>query len=214
MTSNKFRRLFPTVLVTIALLGTACGTAATESTVAETGITIAGAAPEHQDPGHARLDQLVGEWNVEKATFVAGGTPDNPLRGHDLVSRWRWIGKTGNNFLEEEVEGMLGDRPYYRLGHLGYSTVDDRYEWSTVDSVSPMMMTYQGAKGSGSAAEISMTGDFTDPGLTGEQNIGMTIPMRTLIKLESLDRTVMEIYFTPPGEPELLADRVVLTRRR
>lgn len=35
----------------------------------------------------------------------------------------------------------------------------------------------------------------------------------TLIRLESPNRTVMELYFTPPGEPERLADRVVFTRR-
>jgi hypothetical protein len=33
-------------------------------------------------------------------------------------------------------------------------------------------------------------------------------------KFESPDRVVMEIYFGPPGEPERVADRVVLTRRK
>lgn len=38
--------------------------------------------------------------------------------------------------------------------------------------------------------------------------------MRTLIRLESADRVVMEIYFAPPGEAERIADRVVLTRKK
>ncbi|MEV6280910.1 DUF1579 family protein [Nocardia sp. NPDC051832] len=194
------------MLVAVALLGIACNqtdSAAMPSTAA--------AAPAHQFPGHTRLDQLVGEWTAEKQTFVAGGTPENPLVARDVVSRWRWITKTGNNFLQEEVEGVQGDRPYYRLGMLGYSPTDDRYEWTTVDNVTPMMMIYRGAKASGSAGEITMTGNFTDPGIAGHP--GATIPMRTVIKLESDDRTVMEISFTPPGEPERLIDRVVLTRR-
>ncbi|MEU8900005.1 DUF1579 family protein [Nocardia sp. NPDC048505] len=203
----QFRKLLPAVLVTLALAGTACGA----DTVAAPASTST-AVPAHQFPGHARLDQLVGEWNAEKQTFVAGGTPEQPLVARGAVSRWRWITETGNNFLREEVEGELSDRPYYRLGLLGYSPTDDRYEWSTVDSVTPMMMVYRGAKASGAASEITMTGEFTDPGIAGHP--GATIPMRTVIKLESVDRTVMEISFTPPGEAERLIDRVVLTRRK
>lgn len=214
MRPNKLRRFLAPVLLTVALLGTACGTADTDSAVGTSAPAASSAPnPEHEHAGHARLDRLVGEWTVEKSTFVAGGTRENPLRGRDMVSRWRWISKTGNNYLQEEVEGILGDQPYYRLGLLGYSPLDDRYEWTTVDSVTPMTMTYRGAKGSAAAPDISMSGEFTDPGVLGEQNIGEPTPMRTVIRLESPDRVVMELYFTPPNAPEMLADRIVLTRR-
>ncbi|MET8798893.1 DUF1579 family protein [Nocardia sp. NPDC004568] len=201
------------VLLTVALLGTACGSADTASE-ADTSSAAASSVPipEHEHAGHARLDQLVGEWTVEKSTFVAGGTPENPLRGRDMVSRWRWISKTGNNYLQEEVEGKLGDQPYYRFGLLGYSPLDDRYEWTTVDSVTPMTMSYRGAKGSAASPDISMSGEFTDPGVLGAQNVGKPTPMRTVIRLESSDRVVLELYFTPPNAAEMLADRVVLTR--
>lgn len=210
MIPTKFRRLLPVALVTVALLGTACGAETTSAAPAPAAPPTS--EPAHRFPGHARLDRLVGEWTADKQTFVAGGTPDKPLVARDLVSRWRWITETGNNFLQEEVAGTHGDRPYYRLGLLGYSPTDDRYEWTTVDSVTPMMMSYRGAKASAGAGEITMTGDFTDPGIAGHP--GATIPMRTLLELESPDRTVMEIFFTPPGETERLIDRVVLTRRR
>ncbi|WP_329411061.1 DUF1579 domain-containing protein [Nocardia vinacea] len=112
-----------------------------------------------------------------------------------------------------EAECTFGGKPYYRLGTLGYSPTDDRYEWSTVDSVTPMMMTYKGTKASGSAAGIEVAGEFTDPGVLGLQFIGKTIPMRTVIKLESADRVTMELYFAPPGEAERIADWVILTRK-
>jgi hypothetical protein len=174
---------------------------------------VAAVSPENQDPGHRRLNQLVGEWDGAKSTFVAGGTPDNPTRGQ-IVSRWSWIAETGNNFLQEEAEGSTGSRPYYRYGLLGYGPTDDRYEWTTVDNVTPMTMSYKGAKASGSQADIEMTGEFTDPGILGLQPVGQTIPMRTKITFDSPDHVLMEIFFTPPGQQEMLADRVDLTRRK
>ncbi|WP_330256509.1 DUF1579 domain-containing protein [Nocardia sp. NBC_00565] len=169
--------------------------------------------PGTQDGGHRKLNQLVGEWNGEKSTFIAGGTADDPIKS-DIVSHWQWITKTGANFMQEEAEGTFGGKHYYRLGILGYSPADDRYEWSTVDSVTPMTMSYKGAKGSGGDADIVTAGEFTDPGVLGPQFVGKTIPMRTVIKLASADQATMEIYFAPPGEPERIADRVVLTRRK
>ncbi|MFC9968701.1 hypothetical protein ACFVH4_31130 [Nocardia ignorata] len=123
MRAKLFRTLAPLVLVTAALLGSACGD---NTAAAPVPPTTSQQVP--QDAGHARLNQLVGEWTAEKSTFVAGGTPENPIVTRDAVSRWSWVA--------------------------------------------------------------------------------------AVIRLESPDRTVMELYFTPPGEPERLADRVVLTRRR
>ncbi|MEU2030275.1 DUF1579 family protein [Nocardia amamiensis] len=210
MRSTQSRTLAAAALVALTVLGIGCSDQtqppppAAESTSER---------PEQQDAGHQRLNVLVGEWTGAKSTFVAGGTADNPVR-REIVSRWHWIGKTGNNFLQEEAEGTPGGAPYYRLGLLGYAPTDDRYEWTTIDSVTPMTMSYKAAQNSGGAADITMAGEFTDPGILGPQFTGKTIPMRTVIKLESQDRVVMEIYFSPPGVPEQLADRVELTRRR
>ncbi|AVH24120.1 DUF1579 family protein [Nocardia cyriacigeorgica] len=145
MIPNKFHRLIIATSLAVAMLGTACSSPGAESTSApETPVVSASVAPEHQDPGHARLNALVGEWTADKSTYVAGGTPEAPLRGVDLVSRWRWIAETGGTFLQEEVAGTVSGKPYYRMGLLGYSPLDDRYEWTTVDSVTPMTMAYRG----------------------------------------------------------------------
>jgi hypothetical protein len=42
--------------------------------------------------------------------------------------------------------------------------------------------------------------------------VGKSVPMRTVIKVESNDRHVFELYFTPPGKGEVLATRQVYTR--
>ncbi|MCC3330301.1 DUF1579 family protein [Nocardia abscessus] len=217
MTLRKLSTALPVALVALAALVGCSDDSAHDHDHAhhDTASTTAAAAvrPEQQDAGHRRIGQLVGEWKGEKSTFVAGGTADNPTK-REIVSRWEWIAETGNNFLREEAEDVQGSSAYYRLGLLGFSPTDNRYEWSTVDSVTPMTMSYKGAKGSGGDADIVMAGEFTDPGVLGPQFVGKTIPMRTVIRLESADRVVMEISFAPPGEPERIADRVVLTRKK
>ena len=164
--------------------------------------------------GHQNLNTLVGEWTVEKSMFMGGGTAQRPIVSRDIVSRWQWIEKTNGRFLREETEGTMGGNPYYRLGTLGYSNMDKRYEWNTVDGVMTMMMAYKGEKNSGPGSTLSMTGEFTDQGVLGEAYVGKTIGMRFVMKLESRDRNVLELYFTPPGESERLVDRAVYTRKK
>jgi hypothetical protein len=164
---------------------------------------------------HRRLDALIGEWNVEMSLFIAGGTAEKPLVSTDLVCHRSWIAETGGKFIKDVTEGKMNGDPYYRLGILGYSNMDKRYEWNTVDGLNSMMMTYKGAKENTSASgDIVMSGEFTDQGLLGDKYAGKNIRQRTVIKIESPDRHVFELYFTPPGEKERLIDRKVYTRRK
>ena len=95
---------------------------------------------------------------------------------------------------------------------LGYNNMDKRYEWTTADNQTPIMMSYYSAKGSGPNGPINMAGSFTDPGVTGDKNVGRTIRMRTTIRIVSSDRHIYQIFFTPPGKPEMLADRMIFDR--
>jgi hypothetical protein len=47
---------------------------------------------------------------------------------------------------------------------------------------------------------------------TSTSTVGKTAGQRTLIRIETKDRHVFELYFTPPGGKEQLADRSVYTR--
>lgn len=164
---------------------------------------------------HKRLDVLVGEWNVKKLLFIAGGTPEKPIVSSGMICRRYWISETGNRHMRDVTQGTLGGNPYYRLGILSYSTVDKNYEWNTVDATNSMMMNYKGVKNSGKArGDIVMSGEFTDQGIFGSASVGKTIGQRTVIKIESSDRNVIELYFTPPGKKERLADRSIYTRRK
>ena len=74
------------------------------------------------------------------------------------------------------------------------------------------MMRYEGKRGAGVTMPIEMVGVFTDQGVAGEAAVGKAVPMRTVIRIDSEDRHVLELYFTPPGKKEVLATRAVYTR--
>ena len=172
---------------------------------------------DKRTPMHHRLDPLIGEWDVEKTNkIIPGFSPEKPLVSKGTITTHReWMTGTGDFFIKDETIGKFGEFDYYRLGVLGYSIPDDRYEWNTTDNFNPMMMTYKGEPGSGKASgDISISGEYTDAGMLGEQFKGKTIKQRTEIKIESNDRHTVNLYFTPPGEPEKLVDTMVYTRRK
>jgi Protein of unknown function (DUF1579) len=172
---------------------------------------------QNGQPGemHKRMDALIGQWDVEKKLYIAGGTPEKPLVSRDLTCNREWIAETGNRHLRDITQGTVAGSPYYRLGILSFSTMDRRYEWNTVDGLNANMMTYKGLKNSATiSGDIAMSGEFTDQGVLGDSSVGKNIAQRTVIKIESPDRHVFELYFTPPGEKERLVDRTVYTRHR
>jgi hypothetical protein len=163
-------------------------------------------------PGHQALAPLVGTWRVQLSIHSSlGRSPDQPpLVTEDLISRKQWL--AGGRYIEDTMEGSLNGSPVWRRGWLGFSTMDDRYEWVTIDPVNTTMMYYEGAPRSGNQRPIVMTGNFTDQGVAGEDTVGRRVAMRTVIIIESNDRHVFELYFTRPGQREALATRAVYTR--
>jgi hypothetical protein len=160
--------------------------------------------------GHALMAALAGNWSVDKSMYVVAGSLEKPAKSSGMTATREWIGD--GRFLRDVTQGTINGQPYFRTGILGYNNMDRRYEWVTADNVTPTMMSYLGKPGSGAKSPIVMSGSFTDLGVTGEANVGKNVPMRTVITIENNDRHVLEIYFTPPGEPERLADRAIFTR--
>jgi hypothetical protein len=162
--------------------------------------------------GHAALESLAGTWHARMSVHATLGrsASDPPIVSDELTTRREWVG--GGRYLEDTTEGRLEGTPYWRRGWLGYSNMDRRYEWVTIDIFNATMMFYLGKPGAGLKQPITMTGVFTDQGVSGERGVGKRVPMRTVIRIESTDRHVFELYFTPPGSAEVLATRTVYTR--
>lgn len=161
-------------------------------------------------PGHAALRALVGTWRVEDSIYMGPGTREHPAVSNDAICRRAWV--AGGRYLRDVTEGTVAGALYYREGLLGYSNIDQRYEWVTADGVNANLMIYLGSPGSGPNLPISMSGVFTDAGWLGEETVGKPVGMRTVIRIESKDRHVFDLYFTPPGRKEFLVDRKIYTR--
>lgn len=163
-------------------------------------------------PGQQALAPLAGRWRVEKRIFVAMGTPEKPAVSSGMTTERHWVGD--GRFLADTTTGQVAGKPYFRTGLLGYNSLERRYEWTTADNVTPILMSYRAALGSGMRQPIDMVGAFTDPGVLGEANVGRHVGMRTRIRIIDRDHHVFEIYFTPPSGKERLTDRMVFTRLR
>ncbi|MER8477368.1 MULTISPECIES: DUF1579 family protein [unclassified Mesorhizobium] len=163
-------------------------------------------------PGHEVLAPMIGTWRVQMSFYgTLGRSPDQPpLVTDDLISHRQWL--AGGRYIEDIMEGTLDGAPVWRKGWLGYSIMDGRYEWVTIDPVNTTMMYFKGVPNSGDQRPISMSGTFTDQGVAGEETVGKQVGMRTVIKIENNDRHIIELYFTRPGQQETLATRAVYTR--
>ena len=161
--------------------------------------------------GHAALVPLVGSWRVQQSIYgTMGRSPDlPPIVSNDIRTTRVWV--ADGQYIEDTTEGTVEGQPYWRRGWLGYSNIDRRYEWVTIGPRVPMMI-YLGTPGSGEQMPIEVTGIFTDQGVVSEQTVGKPIVLRTVIRVESHDRHVFDLYFTPPGGNEHLALRSVYTR--
>lgn len=141
---------------------------------------------------------------------MAMGSPQHPATSSDIVTTRKWI--DGGRFLQDTTTGKIGGMPYWRLGTLGYDNMAARYQWVTEDGINAGMMIYQGKPGSGPHFPINMTGEFVDQGVLGAAYVGKVIRQRTEIIVRNADEHVFNIYFTPPGEPERIADHNVYAR--
>jgi quinol monooxygenase YgiN len=162
--------------------------------------------------GHTALEPLIGSWRVHKSIHGTMGRSPNlpPIISDDITTRREWV--ADRHYIEDTTEGTVESNPYWRRGWLGYSSMDRRYEWVTIDSLNTTMMRYLGDAGSGERTPINMSGVFTDQGVVSEKTVGKPVGMRTVIRIENNDRHVVELYFTPPDGKEQLADRSVYTR--
>jgi hypothetical protein len=160
--------------------------------------------------GHKAMEALAGDWQVEMMLYAALGAPEKPFTAK-LSTHREWVGD--GRFLRDITSGDIGaNGQYWRMGTLGYSTMDKRYEWVTQDRLNANMMIYLGKPNSRRGFPANLVGTFTDQGLLGEQYAGKPIGQRTEITVQDRDHHRIDMYFTPRGEPERLIDRKVYTR--
>ena len=159
--------------------------------------------------GQKAMEPLAGDFATKMSLFGAMGTPEKPFVAA-LTTHREWVGD--GRFLRDITSGDIPGGHYWRMGTLGYSTMDKRYEWVTQDAINTGMMIYLGKPGSGPHFPANLSGEFTDQGVLGEDFSGKRIAQRSEFVIQDQDHHRIDLYFTPPGEKERLFDRKEYTR--
>src|SRR5919198_5125000 len=84
-------------------------------------------------PAHAALEPLVGTWRVHMSFFATlGRSPDEPpIIAEGLICNRVWV--AAGRYIEDLTEGSAIGGKYWRKGWLGYSNMDQQYQWVTID---------------------------------------------------------------------------------
>lgn len=134
---------------------------------------------------HQRLDFLVGTWDIDITFWARPGEPPSRSRGFSVIERL-----FGGLFLQERVEGLLGEAPFVSLTWYGFDPQRQRYQAARIASTR--------------ADRVDESGRFDETGALvleseGERPAGR---IRTVLRPEGPDRLVLERFLVPPtGEP-------------
>lgn len=149
---------------------------------------------------HARLHELVGEWEARATFWMEPGASPIQSDGaciNESILGGRWI----NMRYTCDFMGM----PYEGTGVFGFDNLAGEYVGNWLDSMCTQMMVHRGKPGS-NAARIEMRGTSRDPK-------GVEAPTRNLTTIHSKDRHTYEMFRTPPGKPEFRSGIIEYTRR-
>ena len=160
---------------------------------------------------------MAGMWNVQQRMWPGAGADAITLPA--AVARRRVV---RGDFLEEVMEGIPGARePFTRIAYFHFNAVTRRYEYVSLDSRAPQMMTEKSeAEGATSKMreddEIALDGDlFVAPRWGNSTNV--TFRYRLSIGAIVKDRQVVRLFLTPQSKDagkEFLAFEYVYTRSR
>jgi hypothetical protein len=163
------------------------------------------------------LQQMVGSWNVQQRMWPGFGAdavnlPPAVARRHLMAG----------GFLEETMEAVkkTGEGSFTRTAFFNYNTVNQQYEYFSLDSRAPQMMNERSDKTAeqthpGKDGIKLDGGNFVAPQWGAAKNVAFTY--RLNVGAIENDSQTVRLYLTPQeGESrkEFLAFEYVYTRRR
>jgi hypothetical protein len=168
--------------------------------------SLAAEQPTSPDPSTAEpplVRRMEGTWNVEQRMWPGAGADAVALPA--AVARRRVV---RGGFLEEVMEGIPGGagEPFTRIAYFHFNAVTHRYEYVSLDSRAPQMMTETShPEGPTSRMrvdqEISLDGgQFLAPRWGNSTNV--TFRYRLAIGGVVKDRQVVRLFLTPQSKDE------------
>lgn len=149
---------------------------------------------------HARLDRMVGDWELEVRFWI--DPEGEPSVSHGTSSN-RWV--MDGRFVEERVTGDFMGAPFRGLGFTGYNNVTEEYEATWMDNHSTQIYRYRGWMDDD--GRLVLVSEVKDP-VTGK-----TIENRSVSEFVSDDEMVVKGY-EDRGEGEALTMELRYTRRK
>lgn len=146
---------------------------------------------------HRWLEPLAGKWAVEMRVWPMAGA--QPIVSKEMVASREWI--LGGRYLREELSGQFAGNPSSRIGILSFNNLEERFEFSTIDSFEPGQMWYA-SRSVGTSKLISMSGENTEAGF-GAKPTGRKRDLRLDIEIAKGSNT-QRIFVKYAGEPEFL----------
>jgi len=154
---------------------------------------------------HEHMRSLAGKWDIKGKFRMA---PDAPWSESNSVSEADWI--LGGRFLTQKVKGepMMGmPMAFEGFGIMGYDNMTRKHTYVWMDNFGTMFMT-----GEGLCAEngkiLTFMSTFLDP-MSGQESF-----MRSVYRVESPERYVLQMYGPDQKGDEFLSMELVHTRKK
>jgi len=141
---------------------------------------------EAMTPGapHKSLESLVGTWDAEVKTWMAGPTGDPMVS--KAVSQVKPV--LGGRYIMEEVTGDMMNQPFSGVGYTGYDNFNKKYVGFWIDNMGTGMMTLEGSLDKGGTV-FTMWGKEDDV-MTGEKGK----KVKYVTRIVDNDTHVYEMY--------------------
>jgi hypothetical protein len=134
-------------------------------------------------PAHHALDALVGDWKAEVKCWIEPGGSPEVTQG---TAKAKWI--LNGHFLEEEFHGQMMGKPFSGRTLLGFDNTKQTFNSAWVSDSQTSMFVSEGT-GDGGNKVITLEGNASCPA-SGRNEI----PMKTVLRLSSRDKHVLEMY--------------------
>jgi Protein of unknown function (DUF1579) len=143
------------------------------------------------------VEPLIGTWDAEVKMWMGPGEPmvSKGVMVNDWVLGGRWL-----------RHAYRGDENFEGSGYFGFNKTTGKFEGLWIDTMLPMMQSEAGDYDERTAT-FNMSSESLCP-MTKEP-----VSKRSVVRIESPDRHVMEMYFSSADEPEGKGMEIVYTRR-
>lgn len=154
-------------------------------------------------PGHARLEPMVGEFDVVGTFWMDPAAPPTQTRGRSTT---KWI--LGGRFLHQSFSGDFMGAPFEGEGLTGFNNATGRYEGIWVDNMGTMILPVSTGTSDAGGTVLTFTRSMDDP-LTGQH-----MTTREVITIVDRDHHTFDWYQPGPDGNEAHTMRIEYTRRK